>query len=257
MTDANYTHITVVLDRSGSMGIVAPDTIGGFNEFLRAQKENPGRATMTLVQFDHEYLATYRALALECVPELTRHTYQPRGNTALLDALGRAIVETGQCLAALQEDQRPGKVILVVLTDGQENASREYTNEKIREMITHQQEMYNWLVVFLGANMDAFSVAGGLGVYANNTSGYHGSPVGTRKAIDDVTRGVTSYRLCSAPIAEKFDFFNRDEDKEEKDKEEKDIVATTPGRAGRAGLAKILAEEGLKKIPAIDLGGRK
>src|SRR6185437_887189 len=120
MPNPNFTDITIVLDRSGSMEVIADDTVGGFNQFLKEQKKVPGKALLTLVQFDHEYQFVHQAVPIGSVPLLTRKTYVPRGSTALLDAIGRAINETGQRLAALPEPERPGNVIVMILTDGLE-----------------------------------------------------------------------------------------------------------------------------------------
>lgn len=133
------TDITILLDRTGSMASAVTDTIGGFNTFLQGQKAEPGRCLLSLVQFDdidpQEIIHDAKAIAE--VPELTGETFVPRGRTPLLDALGKAIVRTGQRLAALPETDRPNKVIFVILTDGQENASREYTRPQVFDMIDH------------------------------------------------------------------------------------------------------------------------
>ena len=139
MPDPKKCDITVVLDRSGSMEAVADDTIGGFNHFVKDQREEAGSACLTLVQFDTEYEFVHRALPIAEVPRLTRQTFRPRGGTALLDALGRSINETGARLAAMPEAERPGRVVFVVLTDGEENSSREFHAAKVGQMIAHQR----------------------------------------------------------------------------------------------------------------------
>lgn len=158
---SDLTDITVVLDRSGSMEQCRVEAEGGLNSFIREQREKPGDVLFTLVQFDTEYEFVHKALPIKDVPECK---LVPRGRTALLDAVGRAIVETGERLAAVSEDQRPGLVAFVIITDGHENSSNEYTNAKIKEMIEHQQTAYKWQFTFLGANQDAFAEAAKYGI---------------------------------------------------------------------------------------------
>ncbi len=165
----DLTDITVVMDRSGSMQACQADAEGGLNRFVDDQKKLPGEATFTLVQFDHEYEFVHRAIPIRDVPHCR---LVPRGNTALLDAVGRAIVETGERLAKMSEAARPGLVVFVITTDGQENASREYTRDKIKEMISHQQAVYQWQFTYLGANQDAFGEAGAMGMSMSGTANF-------------------------------------------------------------------------------------
>ena len=188
------TQITFVLDRSGSMMMVASDTIGGFNSFLAQQRTLPGRAEVTLVQFDHEYEIVYDGLPLEQVPDLTAETYKPRGSTALLDAIGRAVLTTESRIGALSESERPGRVIVVVLTDGAENMSREFNADQVRGLVHRYLAKGDWDFVFLGADLSAVESARNLGVAAANSAVYAGSAVGTRQAFDTVSGAVGSYR---------------------------------------------------------------
>lgn len=184
----DYTHITAVLDRSGSMATCAEDTKGGFDQFIKDQKEAPGKATFTLVQFDTEYEVVHDAIDIKTVPPLT---LVPRGNTALLDALGKAIAVTGEKLEAIKEDDRPATVIFVVLTDGQENSSKEFTKEKIRKKVELQSKTYNWQFVFIGANMDAIAEAASLGVNAAASLTYNArQPKAAYAAVSDQVRSV-------------------------------------------------------------------
>jgi hypothetical protein len=166
---SDLTDITLVVDRSGSMASVREDAEGGVNTFIRQQAAEPGEALLTLVQFDTEYEFVERGRPVKEVPP---YVLQPRGMTALLDAVGRAIVETGQRLAAIDEANRPGLVIFVVMTDGHENSSREFTKARIKEMIEHQQAKYNWQFTFLGANQDAFAEAAALGIGAAGSADF-------------------------------------------------------------------------------------
>lgn len=172
MTDPNSRHIAVILDRSGSMITVKDDTEGGLRAFLDAQTEAPGQTTVSLYQFDDRYEAVYENKALADVPPFT---LRPRGATALLDAVGRTITAVGEQLAAKPDDERPGEVIVVILTDGHENASREFTNRQIKTLITRQQDTYGWKFVFLGADQDAFAAGGAMGIGRATTLSYSGA----------------------------------------------------------------------------------
>jgi Mg-chelatase subunit ChlD len=163
MKDA--THIAVLLDRSGSMQAVKDETISGFNYFLKEQKAAGDNASFTLVQFDSESTdVVHEARPVRDVPNLNGDTYQPRGSTPLLDALGETINSTGRTLAAIPDTNRPDKVVFVVITDGEENASHKFTKSQVKEMIDHQTEKYNWQFIYLGANQDAFAEAGAVGI---------------------------------------------------------------------------------------------
>lgn len=169
MPDSNRRHIAIVLDRSGSMMTVKSDTEGGLKAFLEAQTGAPGETTVSLYQFDDRYEAVYENTPLSEIPA---YRLAPRGMTALLDAIGRTVITVGEQLAARSEDERPGEVVLVILTDGQENASREYAEGTIRNLISRQQDQYGWKFVFLGADQDAFEVSGGLGIGRESTLSY-------------------------------------------------------------------------------------
>lgn len=179
----DFADITFVLDRSGSMSSVRADTIGGFNAFIEAQRKVPGECNASLVQFDDQYEIVYTAKPVKDAPELTAETFVPRGMTALLDAIGRTINATGKRLEAIPEADRPSKVIFVILTDGGENSSKEFTREKVFEMITHQKNTYQWDFVFLGANQDAISAGASLGIAAGSTMTYASNAVGTKHAF--------------------------------------------------------------------------
>ncbi|MEZ6063251.1 MAG: vWA domain-containing protein [Planctomycetaceae bacterium] len=179
MPRTDLTDITFVLDRSGSMGFIKAATIEAFNGFLSSQCSGDGIAELSLVQFDDQYEPMYAGRNVNKAPKLTDRTYQPRGSTALLDAMGRTIVATGQRLSRLREHKRPGTVIFVTLTDGFENASREFTLHRINEMIREQREKYSWQFIFLGANQDAIATAAQMGVGADQAMTFAASTTGT------------------------------------------------------------------------------
>lgn len=190
----NYTDINIVLDRSGSMQSIKADTIGGFNAFLEQQKSTPGEATITLAQFDDVYEVVYRAIPLQQAPELNDQTFVPRSATALLDAIGRTINETGIRLAQMAERDRPSHIIFVILTDGEENASQEFSAAQINQMIRHQTDLYKWEFVFLGANQDAITTASNLGMKAGQAMTYAASPQGTQAAFKAMSRNLARFR---------------------------------------------------------------
>ena len=166
---SDLTDITLVIDRSGSMEEIRTDAEGGVNAFIREQAQQPGEALLTLVQFDDEHEFVHRGIPIKQTPA---YTLVPRGSTALLDAVGRAINETGDRLAKMPEQHRPGLVIFVIVTDGLENSSREFSKARVKEMIQRQQSQYNWHFTFLGADQDAFAEAGGMGIAAGGTANF-------------------------------------------------------------------------------------
>lgn len=177
---ADLTDITLVVDRSGSMSHVREDAEGGVNTFIAEQANEPGRALLTLVQFDTEYEFVHKGVP---IGEATKYRLIPRGMTALLDAVGRAINETGERLAQMPEEDRPGLVIFVVMTDGHENSSVEFTKAQVKEMIERQQNVYNWHFTFLGANQDAFAEAGSLGINKGGAANYAADKVAYAYAV--------------------------------------------------------------------------
>lgn len=169
MPRVDLTEIVFVVDRSGSMSVIAADMCGGFDTFIEEQKKLPGECLVTLAQFDSAYELVYTGKPIADVPPLT---LVPRGATALLDAVGRTVDAVGERLGRTAEEDRPGKVLFVIVTDGLENVSLEYSRERVFKMIKHQQEKYSWDFIYLGANQDAISVADGMGISAGNTVNY-------------------------------------------------------------------------------------
>ncbi len=168
----NLTEIAFILDRSGSMESMVEPAISGFNRLLREQQQEPGGARFTLVLFDDQYEVPVDSLPISEVVELDTSTFVPRGSTALLDAIGRTVDELGKKLAALPEADRPGQVIVAILTDGMENASRHCTWQDIARKIRHQTEVYGWRFLFLGANQDAIATAGRMSIAAADSSNF-------------------------------------------------------------------------------------
>ena len=192
------TEIVFVIDESGSMFDLTSDTIGGFNSLIAKQKEEPGEAKITLVLFSDSYRTVYNAQDVNTVPNLDHHSYRPGGCTALLDALGDTINQVGIRLAATPENERPGKVLFVIITDGYENASNEFTKSKVKEMIEHQKGKYSWQFMFLGANMDAVSEAATYGITPDWAATYAATEAGTDALYSSVSASVCSYRSTGA-----------------------------------------------------------
>lgn len=192
----DYTHIAILLDRTGSMESIRDDTIGGFNAFVDSQKREPGHATLTLVQFDsqdpHEVI--HRFAPIELVPPLTRETFVPRASTPLLDALGRTIHELESSLAQLKPENRPAKVVMAVVTDGKENASREYRKTQIEHMIREHTEKDGWQFVFLSAELGAFDDARDLGFDSDSSLAFDKSRHGTTAMFASLSARTSDYR---------------------------------------------------------------
>jgi Mg-chelatase subunit ChlD len=212
------THIAVLLDRSGSMGDIKDDAIGGFNCFLKEQQAAGANATLTLVQFDTESTdVVHESMPILEVPDLNHQTFQPRGGTPLLDALGQTIDGTGRALAAIPEANRPNKVVFVVITDGQENSSRQHTKASVKEKIDHQSEQYNWQFVFLGANQNAFDEAGAVGIAVGNAANF--APARMQVAFAATAVNVASYRRSGNAAKLAYSDNQRAEMMKESDKE--------------------------------------
>jgi hypothetical protein len=195
--------ITVVLDRSGSMDVIRDATISGFNEFIEGQKNVPGEARATLIQFDstNPWEVIFADKPIMEVPKLTRETFVPRDSTPLHDAIGRTIVDLGAKLSATPEDHRPERVFVVIVTDGLENASREFSATRIAEMIKHQREIYKWEFVFLGANQDAILTAKGFNIPANSTMSYAATAAGSKNMMHSTSANVARSRVTGQSVS--------------------------------------------------------
>ena len=184
------TEIIAIIDRSGSMGSIVDDAIGGFNAFLADQKTVPGEARMTLALFDDKFEYVYAGALIADAQPLTHATFVPRGMTALLDAIGRTMNEQG---ARIKTQAWAEKVIVCILTDGGENSSREFKAARIKEMVTHA-EANGWSFVFLAANQDAFSTGAGLGISGAHTANFAANSAGTQSAYASMSNTTRSLR---------------------------------------------------------------
>jgi hypothetical protein len=183
------TEIICITDRSGSMALIQNDAIGGFGEFIRQQREVPGECRVTNVIFDNTVETQYEAVPLAKVP--LPLVLEPRGSTALLDAIGQTLNKQGERIA---KESWAEKVICVIITDGQENSSREFNNARVKEMIEHAQK-HEWAFVFLAANQDAFATGFSFGIAPTYTSNFTADAVGTRMAYAAAGASVTSLRM--------------------------------------------------------------
>lgn len=188
------TELVCILDRSGSMWNIADDAIGGFNTFINEQKKVEGDANVTVALFDDRYDLIFDNVNIEEISELTSEVYYPRGGTALYDAIGKTMQCVGARLNNTPEDERPETVIVAILTDGHENQSTEYTSEKIKEMIEHQEEKYDWTFMYLAANQDSFSVGQQFGMKGYNSINFNANSGGTTGAFTNIALASTSYR---------------------------------------------------------------
>lgn len=191
MTDPNYTAIMLVLDRSGSMDMIREATEEAVNGYVGEQKKLPGRATIAIAQFDTTYEIVNASIPPEQVPS---YTLRPRGATALLDAIGRSVTDFGAELRALPEDQRPGNVVLAIMTDGFENSSSEYTQQRIKSMVTEQQDKYGWNILYLGANQDAIIEGAKMGMRTNSSITYDASYAGAQSVVASAAAYTTTTR---------------------------------------------------------------
>ena len=185
MAKAKPVEIVVVVDRSGSMESIRDDAIGGFNSFLNEQKAVKGKANLTLVMFDDQYEVVYDSVDIQDVQPMTRETLVPRGSTALNDAIGKSLANL--------EVKNPKKAIIVILTDGAENSSKEWTGAKVKEKVEAAQTK-GWEIVFLAANIDAAATAGTYGMAQGSARGFAPNAAGVLNASLVMTQSVTSYR---------------------------------------------------------------
>lgn len=190
----DYTHIVMVLDKSSSMGSVHSATIEGVNSFLKSQAEVPGTATVDLVQFNNNVVTSHKHVPLNVIEPLNVTSYSPYGGTALWDAIGKAINDSGNFLKSLAEEDKPEKVIVTIITDGEENSSKEFTASKVKEMIAHQKDKYSWEFVFLGANQDAFHTGSILGIAKGSTMTYASNDIGSAMLYESLGNNMKSYR---------------------------------------------------------------
>ena len=192
----NLTELVFILDRSGSMGGLESDTIGGFNSMLGKQQTEPGECRITTVLFDNQYEVLHDRIDIKAVSPITENEYFVRGQTALLDAVGLTINKISGVQKSTAEDFRANKVLFVITTDGMENASREFDYNKIKSMIEQQKESHGWEFIFLGANIDAVDVAGRMGIEKNRAQNFRSDKAGIAFKYRALNETVSCYRAA-------------------------------------------------------------
>jgi uncharacterized protein YegL len=198
--NTNLSEIIFILDRSGSMSGLEQETIKGYNRFLNSQREIPGVAQVTTVLFDNQYELLHNGVNIRLVEPITCNEYFTRGSTALLDAVGKTILDVGNRLNQTPEEERPGKVIFIITTDGQENASQEFNWSTIRDMINRQRKKYSWEFIFLGANIDADETAEKLCISSNRTANFNADEDGLNTMYFCINSFVSDIRNDHAEI---------------------------------------------------------
>ena len=199
----DLTDITFLLDRSGSMSSHLKAAIDGFNGFLREQKDTPGNARFTLILFNDGYEVTCPAVPIREVVDLDQSAFVPGGSTALLDAIGRTIGELGARLASMPEHDRPGQVIVAILTDGEENSSLQFTLADISSRIAHQRDVYNWQFFFLAADQDAIATAAAMNIGHHAAMRFNANDEGFDRSSKVISRKMRSMRksIQGAPLS--------------------------------------------------------
>lgn len=194
----NYEHVSILLDKSGSMNAIKMDVIGGFNQFIEDQKKHPGDMTVTLMAFSSsgDVDTIYDRVPVHNVQPLSVENYKPAGQTALFDSFVYLIEDTGKELAKMSDQDRPEKVLIVCITDGGENDSRKHTAKDLADRVKHQQEAYKWEFSYIGANQDAFAVGTSIGITHNTT--YKSTSRGVKNTFASLSTSNVKYRSAES-----------------------------------------------------------
>lgn len=190
------TEIVFILDRSGSMCGLEADTIGGFNSLIAKQKKEEGEALISTILFDDCTEVLHDRVPLDRIKPMTEEDYYVRGCTALMDALGKAIKHISTIHKYAREEDRPSKTIFIITTDGKENASRQYSSERVKKMVEERKSKYGWEFLFLGANIDAVETAGHFGISKDRAVNYHSDSEGTALNYEVLSDAICSVRAC-------------------------------------------------------------
>ena len=192
----NTTELVFILDRSGSMSGLEKDTIGGFNSMIEKQKKQEGKCYVSTVLFDSTTEVLHDRVSLDDIEPMTEEDYTVRGCTALIDAIGGAIHHIGNIHKYARKEDVPQNTIFIITTDGMENASRRYSSQQVKEMITRQKEKYGWEFLFIGANIDAVETAAQYGIPNDRAVNYNADELGTEILFDAISTTVESVRAC-------------------------------------------------------------
>jgi uncharacterized protein YegL len=192
------TELVFILDKSGSMGGLETDTIGGYNSMLKKQQEIDGECYITTVLFDNNYELLHDRIDIKAVSPITEKEYQVGGTTALLDAIGKTIHKIGNAQKHTADDYRAENVMFVIITDGQENSSREFNSDKVKTLIEQQKGKFGWEFIFLGANIDAVETASRFGIAKDRAQNYHADSEGVKLNFHVMSDAVSEFRTCAA-----------------------------------------------------------
>lgn len=206
----NLTQLVFILDKSGSMAGLESDTIGGFNAMLKKQKEEEGECIITTVLFDHEVELLHDRIDIRAVRPMSEKEYVVRGSTALLDAIGKTIHKIGNVEKNTAKQYRAEKVMVVIITDGEENSSRYYSLKEVKRMIERQKERYGWEFIFLGANIDAVETAAHFGIDRDMAVDYVPDKEGVELNFRMMSEAVASYRACGSVPQSSLNTIRRD-----------------------------------------------
>jgi hypothetical protein len=208
----NYTDLRIIVDRSGSMSSIAKDMLGGLRQFVEQRRILKEDTKVSYYLFDDKYDTIFTEKDVADIKD-EDFTLVPRGWTALLDAVGKTINTVGEELTAKQEVDRPNRVLFMIITDGEDNRSVEFSVDRIREMIKHQREVYAWDFVFLGANIDSFSTAGRMAIGANSTRNFIPTSKGIAEAFVGMTQAYSNYAVLDrSDLATRSSTFSFDEE---------------------------------------------
>jgi len=194
--DNGITEVVFILDRSGSMGGCEDDTIGGFNSTIEEQKKLDGKVYVSTVLFDNDCEVLHDRVDIAEIEKMTRKEYRVRGCTALLDAVGGAIHHIGNVHKYARPEDVPAHTIFIITTDGMENASRNYTSKRVKEMISRQTEKYGWEFIFMAANIDAVETAESIGIRRERAVGYAQDSAGLKAEYCSMSEAITTVRCC-------------------------------------------------------------
>lgn len=206
----DLTELVFILDKSGSMGGLEKDTVGGFNSMLKKQKALPGKCRITTALFDNRYELLHDRTDIRAVKPITEKEYYIGGSTALLDAIGITIHKIAQAQKNTAKGYRADKVLFVIITDGEENSSREYSADKVKAMIERKKTDYGWEFIFLGANIDAVATAHRFGIPADRAVDYVPDGAGTKLNFQMMSEAVAVYRQCSTVPAAPMEAIRKD-----------------------------------------------
>ncbi|WP_101908627.1 vWA domain-containing protein [Marasmitruncus massiliensis] len=204
------TELVFILDKSGSMGGLEKDTIGGYNSMLAKQQAVEGECHITTVLFDNNYELLHDRIDIKAVSPITDKEYSVGGSTALLDAIGKTIKKIGNAQKHTADDYRAEKVMFVIITDGEENASHEYSSDKVKAQIERQKTEYHWEFIFLGANIDAVQTAGRFGIAPDRAVDYLSDSEGTELNFKVMSAAVTTFREAGAVDSACFEEIRKD-----------------------------------------------